>query len=64
VGTEAKWLGGKTESVIIELKAAGKEGVRVKDLATRRSTNYGNMSAFFGFTGKKVGRGHYAWTGK
>jgi hypothetical protein len=57
-------------TVIAELKAAGKEGVRIKDLATRLGTNYGNMSAFFGSTGKKireikkVGRGHYTWTGK
>ncbi len=52
-----------------ELKAAGKEGVRVKDLAAKLGTNYGNITNFFQSTAKKikeikkVGPGQFVWTG-
>jgi hypothetical protein len=57
------------EKVIGELKAAGKEGVKVKDLASRLGTSYGNITAFFQTTGKKikeikkVGPAQFAWVG-
>jgi hypothetical protein len=67
--------GGKTRrgelkaGVIAELKAAGSEGIRVKDLAAKLGTRPGNVSVFFRSTGKKIreikkiGRGLFAWKG-
>jgi hypothetical protein len=71
----ARKSGGRTargqlkDRITAELKSAGKQGRRVKDLAGSLGTSYGNITAFFQSTGKKikeikkVGRGQYAWTG-
>jgi hypothetical protein len=43
--------------------------MRVKDLAVRLGTSYGNITSFFQSTGKKIreikkaGRGRFAWVG-
>jgi len=43
--------------------------MRVKDLAAKLGTSYGNVTAFFQSTGKKIkeikkiGRGQFAWMG-
>ena len=56
------------ERITNELKAAGKQGMKVKDLAAKLGTSYGNVTAFFQSTGKKIdeirkiGRGQFAWT--
>jgi hypothetical protein len=55
------------ERVSEELKSAGKQGLKVKDLATRLGTGYGNITTFFQTTGqnikeiKKVGPAQFAW---
>ena len=52
-----------------ELKSAGKQGLKVKDLADRLGTNYGNVTTFFQSTGrkmaeiKKIGPARFAWVG-
>jgi hypothetical protein len=52
-----------------ELKAAGKEGMRVKELAKKLGTSDGNITNFFQSTAKKikeikkVGPGQFAWVG-
>ena len=57
------------EQISSELKSAGKQGVKVKDLASRIGTSYGNITAFFQSTGKKmkeikkVGPAQFAWVG-
>ncbi len=57
------------EMITGELKSAGNRGMRVKDLAAKLGTSYGNITAFFQSTGKKIkeikkiGRGQFAWTG-
>lgn len=57
------------EKVAAELKSAGGQGMRVKDLASKLGRSYGNITAFFQSTGKKIkeirkiGRGRYAWNG-
>ena len=57
------------EMIAGELKSAGNQGMRVKDLAAKLGTSYGNITAFFQSTGKKIkeikkiGRGQFAWTG-
>jgi hypothetical protein len=55
------------ERVSEELKSAGKQGLKVQDLATRLGTGYGNIKTFFQTTGKKikeikkVGPALFAW---
>jgi hypothetical protein len=57
------------EKVVSELKAAGKGGVKVKDLASKFGTSYGNITAWFQSTAKnipevkKVGPAQFAWLG-
>jgi hypothetical protein len=72
-GRKAK--GGKTgrgelkARISDELMSAGSQGVKVKDLAARLGTSYGNVTAFFQTTGKKmqeikkVGPAQFAWAG-
>lgn len=61
--------GGLKDRITRELKAAGKQGMKVGDLATKLGTSYGNVTAFFQSTGKKikeiekVGPAQFAWTG-
>ncbi|MHC1767733.1 MAG: hypothetical protein AB9869_26245 [Verrucomicrobiia bacterium] len=53
--------------IVAQLKTAGKDGVKVKDLAAKLGSSYGNITAFFQSTGqnipqiKKVGPAQYAW---
>ena len=55
------------ERIIRTLKAAGKPGVTVKDLASKLGTSYGNISVWFRTTAKgvkevkKVAPGRFAW---
>ena len=55
------------ERVSEELKSAGKQGLKVADLAARLGTGYGNITTFFQTTGqkiteiKKVGPAQFAW---
>ena len=55
------------ERISRELKAAGNQGLKVQDLATRLGTGYGNITTFFQSTGKnikeikKVGPAQFAW---
>ena len=55
------------ERIIGTLKAAGKPGVTVKDLASKLGTSYGNISVWFRTTAKgvkevkKVAPGRFAW---
>lgn len=57
------------QTVAAQLKAAGNQGMKVKDLAAKLGTSYGNVTAFFQSTGKKmkeikkVGPAQFAWTG-
>lgn len=59
--------GAVKEAIIAAVKAAGKAGISVKDVALQLGVKYGNVSVWFGSTGKKVkeikrvGRGTYAW---
>ncbi len=58
------------EGIINALSNAGKEGLKVKELAERLNTTTGNIHAFFFTTGKKmkgikkIGPGQYALSGK
>lgn len=62
--------GSVKESVIEQLKAAGKEGVSVVDLAAALNTKTQNLYTWFNQTGKKipqikkVGRGSYRYAGR
>jgi uncharacterized protein YjcR len=53
--------------IISELKSAGRGGVKVKDLAAKLGTSYGNITAWFQTTGKKmkevkkVGPAQFGW---
>jgi len=55
------------ERIVGTLKAAGKSGATVKDLAAKLGKSYGNVSVWFHTTGKgikeikKVGPGKFAW---
>ena len=55
------------ERIVRTLKAAGKSGVTVKDLAAKLGKSYGNVSVWFHTTGKgmkeikKVEPGRFAW---
>ena len=55
------------ERIIRALKAAGKSGATVKDLAAKLGTSYGNISVWFRTTAKgvqevkKVAPGRFAW---
>ena|SRR5206468_5959185 len=55
------------ERIVHTLKAAGKPGVTVKDLASKLGTSYGNISVWFHTTAKgvkeikKVEPGRFAW---
>ena len=55
------------ERIIGSLKAAGKSGATVKDLAAKLEKGYGNVSVWFHTTGKgikaikKVAPGRFAW---
>jgi len=55
------------ERIVGTLKAAGKSGVRVKDLAAKLGKSYGNISVWFHTTAKgikeikKVEPGRFAW---
>jgi len=57
------------ERIVQTLKAAGKPGVTVKDLASKLGKDYGNISVWFHTTGKrmkeikKVEPGRFAWAG-
>ena len=59
--------GAVKEAIIKVVQAAGKAGISVKDVASTLGVKYGNVSVWFGSTGKKVkeikrvGRGTYAW---
>jgi len=56
------------ERIVQTLKAAGKSGTTIKDLAAKLGKNYGNISVWFHTTGKgikeikRVGPGRFAWT--
>jgi hypothetical protein len=55
------------EQIVGSLKAAGKSGETVKDLAAKLGKGYGNISVWFHTTGKgmkeikKVEPGRFAW---
>ena len=55
------------ERIVGTLKAAGKSGATVKDLAAKLGKSYGNISVWFHTTGKnmkeikKVEPGRFAW---
>jgi len=55
------------DRIVQTLKAAGKSGVTVKDLAAKLGKSYGNISVWFHTTGKgineikKVEPGRFAW---
>ena len=55
------------EAIVGTLKAAGKPGATVKDLAAKLGKGYGNVSVWFHTTGKsireikKVAPGRFAW---
>ena len=55
------------ERIVGTLKAAGKSGVTVKDLAAKLGKSYGNISVWFHTTAKgikeikKVEPGRFAW---
>ena len=55
------------ERIVGALKAAGKSGATVKDLAAKLGKSYGNISVWFHTTGKgikeikKVEPGRFAW---
>src|SRR6266566_822047 len=55
------------ERIVGSLKAAGKSGATVKDLAAKLGKSYGNISVWFHTTAKgineikKVGPGRFAW---
>jgi hypothetical protein len=55
------------EGIVQALKAAGKSGVTVKDMAARLGKSYGNISVWFHTTAKgvkqikKVAPGRFAW---
>jgi len=57
------------ERIVQALKAAGKSGTTVKDLAAKLGKSYGNISVWFHTTAKgikeikKVGPGRFAWAG-
>jgi hypothetical protein len=59
--------GGLKDRIVKELKSAGPQGVKVMDLAAKLGTSYGNVTAFFKGTGKrmkevsKVGPAQFAW---
>ena len=59
--------GGLKGRIIRALRAAGIQGVTVKDLAGRLGKSYGNVSVWFHTTGKrvkeikKVAPGKFAW---
>ena len=56
------------EQIVQNLKAAGKTGVTVKDLAAKLGKSYGNISVWFHTTAKgmnqikKVEPGRFSWT--
>jgi len=62
--------GSVKEAVIAELKAAGKTGVSVTDLAVKLNTKSQNLYTWFNQTGKKIpqikksGRGTYRYVGR
>jgi len=55
------------DRIIQTLKAAGKSGVTIKDVAAKLGTSHGNVSYWFYTAGKgvkeikKVARGRFAW---
>jgi transposase len=55
------------EQIVQNLKAAGKTGVTVKDLAAKLGKSYGNISVWFHTTAKginqikKVEPGRFSW---
>ena len=56
------------ETIISLLKAAGREGLSVKELATKMKVNPANIHVWFGSTGKKVSeikkdKGRRVWVG-
>ncbi len=57
------------ERVSNELKSAGKQGMKIGELAERLGTGYGNITAFFQTTAKKIkaikkiGPARFAWVG-
>lgn len=63
-------LGQLKAQIVRALKAAGKEGVAVKDLAQKIGARYNNISIWFLRGGKKlkaikkVGPARYAWVGE
>jgi hypothetical protein len=56
------------DRIVQALKAAGKSGATIKDLAGKLGKSYGNISVWFHTTAKgikdikKVGPGKFAWT--
>ena len=56
-----------TELIVTELKAAGKKGIHIKELAENLGTKRGNINAWIYSTGKKVrelnklGKGMFGW---
>jgi hypothetical protein len=70
VATKSKTAGPGTplkEQIVGTLKAAGKSGATVKDLAAKLGKSYGNVSVWFHTTGKgikevkKIEPGRFAW---
>jgi hypothetical protein len=59
--------GSLKQAISAELRSAGKPGMKVKDLAAKLGTSYGNITNFFQNTGKKmneikkVGPARFAW---
>jgi hypothetical protein len=59
--------GGLRDRVVNELKSAGPKGIKVADLAAKLGTSYGNVTAFFKGTAKKIseiekaGPAQWAW---
>ena len=57
------------ERIVETLKASGKSGATVKDLAAKLGKSYGNISVWFHTTAKgikeikKVEPGRFAWAG-
>lgn len=45
--------GGLTEKILASLSGAGRDGIKVKEIAEKADTNYRNVAVWFATTGKK-----------
>jgi hypothetical protein len=67
-GKTAARSGGRKEQIIEALKEAGKEGVHVKDIASRIGISKGSVNVWFYTTAKKIpnieqtGPGKFRWS--